>query len=173
MKQLNRIETIIYAAGGLMMALGTGLYAFFIKQDVACIVMLVGAIGFATMQMRQQYLGTNIAIRRLRRIMVLADVGFILAGLFMVEDVYGIVRPFAVNSIGGYTTYVNIVYHNWVVILLIATVIEFYTIHRIDHIIKKEQQSETQKKPKYTTNVLNSMKNFRYFAITLYFCETA
>ena len=146
MKQLNRIETIIYAAGGLMMALGTGLYAFFIKQDVACIVMLVGAIGFATMQMRQQYLGTNIAIRSLRRIMVLADVGFILAGLFMVEDVYGIVRPFAVNSIGGYTTYVNIVYHNWVVILLIATVIEFYTIHRIDHIIKKEQQSETQKK---------------------------
>ena len=138
MKQLNRIETIIYAAGGLMMALGTGLYAFFIKQDIACIVMLVGAIGFATMQMRQQYLGTNIAIRRL-----LADVGFILAGLFMVEDVYGIVRPFAVNSIGGYTTYVNIVYHNWVVILLIATVIEFYTIHRIDHIIKKEQQPET------------------------------
>ena len=141
MKQLNRIETIIYAAGGLMMALGTGLYAFFIKQDIACIVMLVGAIGFATMQMRQQYLGTNIAIRRLRRIMVLADVGFILAGLFMVEDVYGIVRPFAVNSIGGYTTYVNIVYH--------------------------------KKKPKYTTNVLNSMKNFRYFAITLYFCKTA
>ena len=54
MKQLNRIETIIYAAGGLMMALGTGLYAFFIKQDIACIVMLVGAIGFATMQMELQ-----------------------------------------------------------------------------------------------------------------------
>ena len=122
-----------------------GLFVVAKNKDifVVCIVMLVGAIGFATMQMRQQYLGTNIAIRRLRRIMVLADVGFILAGLFMVEDVYGIVRPFAVNSIGGYTTYVNIVYHNWVVILLIATVIEFYTIHRIDHIIKKEQQSET------------------------------
>ena len=93
MKQLNRIETIIYAAGGLMMALGTGLYAFFIKQDIACIVMLVGAIGFATMQMRQQYLGTNIAIRRLRRIMVIAEIGFIIAGLFMVDDVYGIIRP--------------------------------------------------------------------------------
>ena len=126
MKQLSKIETIIYAIGGLMMALGTGLYVFFIKQDIACIVMLIGAIGFATIQMRQQYLGTNFAIRRLRRIMVIADIGFILAGLFMVEDVYGIIRPYAVNSIEGYTTYVNIVYHNWVVILLIATVIEFY-----------------------------------------------
>ena len=96
MKQLSKIETIIYAIGGLMMALGTGLYAFFIKQDIACIVMLIGAIGFSTMQMRQQYLGTNFAIRRLRRIMLIADIGFILAGLFMVEDVYGIIRPYAV-----------------------------------------------------------------------------
>ena len=48
MKQLSKIETIIYAIGGLMMALGTGLYVFFIKQDIACIVMLIGAIGFAT-----------------------------------------------------------------------------------------------------------------------------
>jgi hypothetical protein len=143
MKQLSKIETIIYAIGGLMMALGTGLYVFFIKQDIACIVMLIGAIGFSTMQMRQQYLGTNFAIRRLRRIMLIADIGFILAGLFMVEDVYGIIRPYAVNSIEGYTTYVNIVYHNWVVILLIATVIEFYTIHRIDHLLKREQQSGT------------------------------
>ena len=143
MKQLSKIETIIYAIGGLMMALGTGLYVFFIKQDIACIVMLIGAIGFATIQMRQQYLGTNFAIRRLRRIMVIADIGFILAGLFMVEDVYGIIRPYAVNSIEGYTTYVNIVYHNWVVILLISTVIEFYTIHRIDHLLKREQQSGT------------------------------
>ena len=136
MKQLSKIETIIYAIGGLMMALGTGLYVFFI-------VMLIGAIGFATIQMRQQYLGTNFAIRRLRRIMVIADIGFILAGLFMVEDVYGIIRPYVLNSIEGYTTYVNIVYHNWVVILLIATVIEFYTIHRIDHLLKREQQSGT------------------------------
>ena len=113
MKQLSKIETIIYAIGGLMMALGTGLYVFFIKQDIACIVMLIGSIGFATIQMRQQYLGTNFAIRRLRRIMVIADIGFILAGLFMVEDVYGIIRPYVVNSIEGYTTYVNIVYHNW------------------------------------------------------------
>ena len=172
MKQLSKIETIIYAIGGLMMALGTGLYVFFIKQDIACIVMLIGAIGFATIQMRQQYLGTNFAIRRLRRIMVIADIGFILAGLFMVEDVYGIIRPYAVNSIEGYTTYVNIVYHNWVVILLIATVIEFYTIHRIDHLLKENNSLELKKKPKYITDVLKSMKNFRYFTITLYFCET-
>ena len=91
MKQLSKIETIIYAIGGLMMALGTGLYVFFIKQDIACIVMLIGAIGFAH--------HTNAATIPWNKlcytpfcvgIMVIADIGFILAGLFMVEDVYGI-----------------------------------------------------------------------------------
>ena len=143
MRQLNKLESIIYLAGGIIMVVGAGLYAFLMIQPFACWLMLVGAIAFVLVQARQRYLGTQLVVRRLRRIMTLAGWGFILAGLFMVEDVYGIVRPFAVNSIGGYTTYVNIVYHNWVVILLIATVIEFYTIHRIDHIIKKEQQSET------------------------------
>ncbi|APW32907.1 hypothetical protein BWX39_09245 [Prevotella intermedia ATCC 25611 = DSM 20706] len=141
MRQLNKTESIIYAIGGLLMAVGTGLYAFFIIQDVACIIMLIGAICFATMQMRQQYLGTNLTIRRLRKIMVLADIGFILAGLFMVEDSYGFVKQYLANSIGGYTTYVNIFYHNWVVILLIATALEIYTIHRIDYLIGKEKQS--------------------------------
>ena len=112
MRQLNKIEIFIYALGGLMMAIGTCLFTFFIKQDIACIVMLIGAIGFSTMQMRQQYLGTDLTIRRLRKIMLIADFGFILAGLFMVEDIYGIIRPFFVNSISGYTTYVNIFYHN-------------------------------------------------------------
>ena len=140
MRQLNKIEIFIYALGGLMMAIGTCLFTFFIKQDIACIVMLIGAIGFSTMQMRQQYLGTDLTIRRLRKIMLIADFGFILAGLFMVEDIYGIIMPFFVNSISGYTTYVNIFYHNWVVVLLIATAIELYTIHRIDHLIKKESQ---------------------------------
>ena len=143
MKQLNRIETIIYAAGGLMMALGTGLYAFFIKQDIACIVMLVGAIGFATMQMRQQYLGTNIAIRRLRRIMVLADVGFILAGLFMVEDCYHFLRPLFSGSLDGYSSYVSIFHHNWVILLLLSSVIEMYTTHRISYELKKESDKES------------------------------
>lgn len=141
MRQLNKIEIFIYALGGLMMAIGTCLFTFFIKQDIACIVMLIGAIGFSTMQMRQQYLGTDLTIRRLRKIMLIADFGFILAGLFMVEDIYGFIRPFFVNSISGYTTYVNIFYHNWVVVLLIATAIELYTIHRIDHLIKKESQT--------------------------------
>ena len=103
--------------------------------------MLIGAICFATMQMRQQYLGTNLTIRRLRKIMVLADIGFILAGLFMVEDSYCFIKQYLANSIGGYTTYVNIFYHNWVVILLIATVLEVYTLHRIDYLIGKEKQS--------------------------------
>lgn len=53
------------------MVAGAGLYAFLLIQPIACWLMLVGAILFALMQSRQRYLGTVLAIRRLRKIMSL------------------------------------------------------------------------------------------------------
>ena len=70
------------------MVAGVGLYAFLMLQPLACWLMLVGAIAFVLVQARQRYLGTQLVVRRLRRIMALAGWGFILAGLFMVEDCY-------------------------------------------------------------------------------------
>lgn len=70
--------------------------------------MLVGAILFAGMQIRQKYLGTIFTIKRLRRFMMIANIGFVLAGIFMVEDSYHFIAPLFTKTIGGYTSYMNI-----------------------------------------------------------------
>ena len=75
MKQLTKVESIVYLLGGITMVAGAGLYAFLLIQPIACWLMLVGAILFALMQSRQRYLGTVLAIRRLRKIMSLAGWG--------------------------------------------------------------------------------------------------
>ena len=142
MKQLNKYESIAFLFGGLLMVTGAGLYAFFLIQPVSCWVMLVGAILFVLMQTRQRYTGTQLTIRRLRKIMTFAGIGFILAGLFMVEDSYFFLRPFADNSISGYSTYINIIHHNWVILLLISAVLEMYTTHRINYELRKESPLE-------------------------------
>lgn len=138
MRQLSKLESIIYLLGGITMVAGAGLYAFFIAQSIVCWVMLVGALAFVLMQSRQRYEGTSQAIRRLRKIMIIAGLGFIIAGLFMVEDSYMFLRPVFSNTVESYTTYVNIFHHNWVILLLISAILEMYTSHRISYELKKE-----------------------------------
>lgn len=143
MKQLTKVESIVYLLGGITMVAGAGLYAFLLIQPIACWLMLVGAILFALMQSRQRYLGTVLAIRRLRKIMSLAGWGFILAGIFMVEDAYHFLRPIFTGSLDGYSSYVSIFHHNWVILLLISAVIEMYTTHRISYELKRESSTNT------------------------------
>ena len=138
MRQLSKLESIIYLFGGITMVAGAGLYAFFIAQSIVCWAMLVGALAFVLMQSRQRYEGTSQAIRRLRKIMTIAGLGFIIAGLFMVEDSYMFLRPVFSNTVESYTTYVNIFHHNWVILLLISAILEMYTSHRISYELKKE-----------------------------------
>lgn len=138
MKQLNKLESVIYLLGGIIMVIGAGFYAFLFIQPVSCWIMLAGAVAFTSMQSRQRYLGTSLSIRRLRKIMSLAGWGFILAGLFMIEDSFHLLRSFFTGSIDGYSSYVSIFHHNWVILLLISAIIEMYTTHRISYELKKE-----------------------------------
>ena len=138
MRQLSKLESIIYLFGGITMVAGAGLYAFFIAQSIVCWVMLVGALAFVLMESSQRYEGTSQAIRRLRKIMTIAGLGFSIAGLFMVEDSYMFLRLLFSNTVESYTTYVNIFHHNWVILLLISAILEMYTSHRISYELKKE-----------------------------------
>lgn len=140
MRQLSKLESIIYLLGGITMVAGAGFYAFFIIQHVACWIMLIGALAFVLMQSRQRYDGSSLTIRRLRKIMTIAGFGFIIAGFFMVEDSYMFLRPVFSNTAEGYTTYVNVFHHNWVILLLISAILEMYTSHRISYELKKELQ---------------------------------
>ena len=146
MKQLNKLQSIIYLLGGIIMVAGAGFYAFLLIQPIACWLMLVGAIAFALMQSRQRYFGTSLTIRRLCKIMSLAGCGFILAGFFMVEDSYHFLRPLFAGSLDSYDSYVNIFHHNWVILLLISAIIEMYTTYRISYELKKESEVQEPKK---------------------------
>ena len=134
MKQLSRIQSTLFLIGGVLMVLGAGCYAFLIGQKVVCCVYLVGALMFAWMQVSQTYEGQNTTIKRLKRIMTTADIFFVLSGLLMVDSAYQFMR----YSFADVSTYFNLIYNKWVLLLLVAAILEIYTMHRIGSELKKE-----------------------------------
>lgn len=116
------------------MVAGAGCFSLIWQQQVVCWVFLVGAVMFATMQIGQTYEGSDISVKRLKQIQNLADLLFILAGILMADKVYGFFRPLFANVVD----YTNMLYNKWVVLLLIAAVLEVYTVHRIDHQLSKK-----------------------------------
>lgn len=139
MRQLNSLQNVIFIAGGLLMVVGIALN-FFSHPMVGSWMFLVGAVCFGVLQMMQQYDGKSVVIRRLRRMMILADVLFIVAGLLMVEQTCQFLLPlFQKNGIQGLTYYAQYVAHNnWVLVLFVAAVLELYSMHRISNELSKE-----------------------------------
>ena len=135
MKQLNKLQTLIFLTGGAMMVVGAGCFALMWQQKIACWIYLAGALMFGVMQMMQEYQGNNFIVKRLKRIMSLADIFFILSGFLMVDMVY----RFLQSAFNNYLPYYNTIYNQWVVLLLIAAILEMYTMHRIEHELSKEE----------------------------------
>lgn len=135
MKQLNKLQSLIFLTGGAMMVVGAGCFALMWQQKIACWIYLAGALMFGVMQMMQEYQGHSIIVKRLKRIMSLADIFFILSGFLMVDMVY----RFLQSAFDNYLTYYNTIYNKWVVLLLIAAILEMYTMHRIEHELSKEE----------------------------------
>ena len=136
MKQLNRFQSILFAIGGMLMVIGAGCFAFMWQQQVVCWLFLAGASMFTLMQSMQTYEGSNFVIRRLKRIQAVANIFFMLAGILMVDTAYMFFRPLFNSSIA----YIDFLYNKWVVLLLIAALLEIYTMHRIDHEMKKDKR---------------------------------
>ena len=129
MRQLNKWQSIVLLIGGVLMVVGAGAYALLFFQNWAAVIYMIGAVAFVSMQSLQRYDGMLITVRRLRRIMGFAEVCFIVAGLLMIEQQYGIVRSHLSGA--AYDNVVIYTYNKWVVLLLIAALLEIYTMHRI------------------------------------------
>lgn len=134
MKQLSRTQNIIFLVGGVLMVVGAGCFAFMWQQEVMCWIYLAGAVMFATMQMMQTYEGNNITVRRLKKIMTTADIFFVLSGILMVDNAYRFMQQIFTN----YVAYFQYVFNKWVLLLLVAAVLEIYTMHRISAELSKE-----------------------------------
>ena len=129
MKQLNNWQNAIFLTGALLMVIGAG--GSLPGWSVAPYLFALGAIGFTSMQMLQRYEGQNFVIRRLRRIMLLSDVMFLVSALLMFAN-----QGNALHL--SHLTYLQYVYNKWVVTLLIAAILQLYTTHRISHELEKE-----------------------------------
>lgn len=134
MKQLSKLQSIVFLLGGALMVIGVGSFVLLFYQSVSCWVFLAGAILFATVQLMQTFEGDNITIKRLKRIQDLSDILFIIAGIILVDTVYGFFRDFFSN----YENYVTYLYNKWVIVLFLATLLELYTVHRIDYELSKK-----------------------------------
>jgi hypothetical protein len=129
MKQLSSIETAILLIGGFLMVVGAGGSMFL--QSWAAYIFAPGALLFAAMQMRQSYEGNNFTIRRLRRIQLTSDVLFLLAGLLMLANQSNF---FGINLL----LYIKYVHNNWIIVLLVAAILQLYASHRIANELEKE-----------------------------------
>ncbi len=129
MRQLSKTETFILLIGGLLMVIGAGGSMFL--QSWAAYIFSPGALMFAAMQMRQSYDGNNFTIRRLRRILLTSDVFFLLAGLLMLANQSNF---FGINQL----IYIKYVHNNWIVVLLVAAILQLYASHRIANELEKE-----------------------------------
>ena len=129
MKQLNNWQNAIFLAGAVMMVAGAG--GTLLQWAAAPWLFAGGTLGFASMQMLQRYEGSNFTIRRLRRIMLLSDVLFLVSALLMLAS-QGNVFPI------DHITYLQYVYNKWVPTLLIAAILQLYTTHRIGQELDRE-----------------------------------
>jgi hypothetical protein len=134
MRQLNKWQTIVFMLGGMGMVVGAGMFALQFAQQWACWIFLAGALAFASMQWLQRYEGTSITIRRLRRMQVLAGVFFIITGVLMVDFVHMFMRTWFSDM----QTYIQYAYNKWVLTLLIAVVLEVYSMHRLSKELSRE-----------------------------------
>lgn len=128
MRQLNKIENTILLFGAVMMVIGSGANIF--AQPWAPYVFGMGTVGYVLMQLKQKYEGSNVAIKRLRRMVIISDVCLLLAAVMMFANMENLFRLDAV-------TYIKYVHNNWVVVLLVAAMLQLYTSQRISKEILK------------------------------------
>ena len=129
MKQLTQAQSYIFLIGAVLMVIGAGISL--LGWWFYPYVYSAGALCYASMQLLQRYEGTNVTIRRLRRMMIASDFLILLTGVLMFAD--------AQNYFGiSQMAYLQYVYHKWVVTLLIAALLQLYVTHRLDHELKKE-----------------------------------
>lgn len=145
MRKLNRIQSTVFATGAMLMVVATFMYVLRFQMIIASTLFIIGAIGFTLMQSLQSYDGSNPTIKRLRSMMSLADFFYILTGIFMLdtamtnaagtdpEQLTLLKQLF--NNPYDYITYI---YNKWFPMLIIATILELYSMLRISNELSKE-----------------------------------
>lgn len=97
---------------------------------------LAGTVVYVLVQRLQAEKSASLTVNRLLSIRFLSGICFIVSGLFMVEQYNGFLKPVLVSDINSYMLYMQIVHNNWVVLLLIGSLLQLYTSYRLSAEIK-------------------------------------
>lgn len=85
----------------------------------------------------------ELTVRRLKKLQNLSDLLFVLAGVLLADTVYaGTGHSFFKSMFSNQEAYITYLYNKWVILLLVAAVLEVYTSHRIDHELSKKNIKE-------------------------------
>jgi len=131
MRPLSRLQTVVFAVGALLMVAGA--VAALLRCSFAPWLFAPGALAYVAIQLQQRYEGRSLTIKRLRRIMVISDVLLLLTAVMMMA---GEGNPLGLE----WTAYLSYIRNNWVVLLLIAALLQLYTVSRISTELEKERQ---------------------------------
>lgn len=97
---------------------------------------LAGTVVYVLVQRLQAEKSASLTVNRLLSIRFLSGICFVVSGLFMVEQYNGFLKPVVVSDISSYMLYMQIVHNNWVVLLLIGSLLQLYTSYRLSAEIK-------------------------------------
>lgn len=132
-RPLTRTQSAVFVASGVLMVAGMGCFVFMVWRLWAAVAYLAGAVLFAVLQCMQTYHGDDFTIRRLKNIMTMADLLFVLAGVLMIDTCTQFLRPLFSNPVN----YFNYLFNKWLVVLLVAVVLELYSVNRISYKLRK------------------------------------
>lgn len=124
MRELNSWQNAVFRLGALLILVGVMLNIF--NRELSLWVYSAGMIAFCLMQIRAEYLGTDITVKRLRRQQLMACLFFFLTSVCM----------------GMQTYHLGMAQRNeWVVMLSVACVLELYTAWRLPSALSKAKKS--------------------------------
>lgn len=123
MKQLNKFQNMIFAAGAVLLLIGAA--TFPMLGETAFYIYTAGSFSFGAMQLYAGYDGTNWVIRRLRRQQIFGALCLMLVSVAMAMNLFHF--GFAQRN-------------EWIVLLTIGCVFEVYTAFRIPSELDKEQK---------------------------------
>ncbi|MEE1316328.1 MAG: hypothetical protein U0K35_03775 [Prevotella sp.] len=146
MRQQNNSMHMLMLTGAALMVAGAVLVmcAVLVMQEehrtltlaVAPWAFLAGTVVYVLVQRLQAEKSASLTVNRLLSIRFLSGICFIVSGLFMVEQYNGFLKPVVVSDISSYMLYMQIVHNNWVVLLLIGSLLQLYTSYRLSAEIK-------------------------------------
>lgn len=123
MKELTKIENTLFRIGAAMIVLGLALRLF--NELASLFVFGIGALLFALMQLKAEYLGTDFVLKRLRRQQLISCVVLLFAVMCMSMQIF---------RFGMFQR------NEWVVCASIFAVIQLYTALRIPAELSKKNK---------------------------------